>query len=235
MKISELAKQTGLPKQTIHYYIRAGLLPKPKKLSSNSAEYDESYVERIGLIKELQNDFFFPLPTIKKILWEHRGANKQAMLKLRMDYFRPMEHYLGSGAVGDEAFLQATGMAERWIPMLKEWGLLSDRQENGVSVYTQDDIIIGKVMVKMAQMGINRKNNFRPEYTMPKVAATMREVARSMLEDFRQATETFKPKERTELAAGGHEIMGVLFYHLYRKYAQEILRDEKEKEKVVKA
>ena len=115
MKISDLAKLTGVPKQTIHYYIRSGLLPKPQKLSNNSADYDESFVERIRLIKELQNDFFFPLPTIKKILWEHRGASKQAMLKLRMEYFRPLEHYLGTGVVGDAEFQKATGLAERWI------------------------------------------------------------------------------------------------------------------------
>lgn len=226
MKISELAKRTGLPKQTIHYYIRTGLLPKPRMLSSNSADYDESYVERIALIKELQNDFFFPLPTIKKILWEHRSASKQAMLKLRMEYFRPMEYYLGTGVTGDEAFLEATGLAPRWIPLLQQWGFLSDRQENGENVYTQDDIIIGKVMVNMARIGINRKNNFQPDKTLPPLATVMRDLAHELIADFRHATKDMKPKDRQELASRGHEIMGVLFYHLYRKYAREFLQEE---------
>ena len=221
MKISDLAKLTGVPKQTIHYYIRSGLLPKPQKLSNNSADYDESYAERIRLIKELQTDFFFPLPTIKKILWEHRSASKQAMLKLRMEYFRPLEHYLGTGVVGDDEFRKATGLAERWISQLKEWGLLSSNVENGKNVYSQDDIIIGKVMVSMAKMGINRKNNFRPEKTMPMLANTFRKVAKDLIEDFRQATANMKEGEREELSRLGHEIMGVLFYHLYRKYARE--------------
>jgi len=230
MKISDLAKITGVPKQTIHYYIRSGLLPKPQKLSNNSADYDESYVERIRLIKELQNDFFFPLPTIKKILWEHRSASKQAMLKLRMEYFRPLEHYLGAGAVGDEAFRKATGLAARWIPELKKWGLLSSKVENGENVYTQDDIIIGKVMVGMAKIGINRKNNFHPERSLPMLAEMFQEIARNLVEDFWQATVDMKPGERQDLALRGHEIMGVLFYHLYRKYAQaygKSRRDEK--------
>ncbi|MFP4476904.1 MAG: MerR family transcriptional regulator [Desulfatibacillaceae bacterium] len=225
MKISELAQKTGVPKQTIHYYIRSGLLPKPKRLGSNQADYDRSYVDRIRLIKELQNDFFFPLPTIKKILWEHRSARKQAMLKLRMEFFRPMEHYLGTGVVGDQAFLEATGMAQRWIPTLKEWGLISSNVENGESVYTQDDIIIGKVMVNMARIGINRANGFSPEITMPMLAGMFREIARGLIDDFRQATMGMKPAEREELALMGHEIMGVLFYHLYRKYAREYIND----------
>ena len=225
MKISDLAKRTGVPKQTIHYYIRAGLLPKPRKLGSNSADYDDSYVDRIHLIKELQNDFFFPLPTIKKILWENRSASKQAMLKLRMDYFRPMEHYLGTGAVGDEAFLEATGLAARWLPQLREWGLISPKEEDGQNVYSQDDVIIGKVMFNMAKIGIHRGNNFKPEVTLPMLAASFQDIAKDLIDDFQRATVDIKPAERRELARRGHEIMGVLFYHLYRKYARQYLQD----------
>jgi DNA-binding transcriptional MerR regulator len=223
MKISDLAKRTDVPKQTIHYYIRSGLLPKPRKLGSNSAEYDESYVERIRIIKELQNDFFFPLPTIKKILWEHRGANKQAMLKIKSEFFRPVEQYLGTGIEGDEAFSQATGLAGRWLPPLKEWGLLNSASKNGVNVYTQDDIVVARVMVNMARIGINRRQNFKPEVTMPLLASLCRDIAVSMVEDFQRATADLKPAERTDLAARGHEIMGVLIYHLYRKFAREHL------------
>ena len=230
MKISELAKTTGVPKQTIHYYIRAGLLPKPRKLGSNSADYDQSYVDRIHLIKELQNEFFFPLPTIKKILWEHRSASKQAMLKLRMEYFRPMEHYLGTGVVGDRAFLEATGLAGRWLPQLKQWDLISSKQENGENIYSRDDIIIGKVMVNMSKVGIHRKNNFHPEQTLPLLAHMFREIAKSLIDDFQRATVELKPGERKEMARRGHEIMGVLFYHLYRKYAQEYLTGMKEED-----
>ena len=226
MKISELARRTDVPKQTIHYYIRSGLLPKPRKLGSNSADYDESYVERIRLIKELQNDFFLPLPTIKKIMWENRSASKMAMLKLRTEYFRPMEHYLGTGVKGDEAFLKTTSLAARWLPILKEFNLVSSQQENGENVYSQDDIIVAKVMVNMAKLGINRANKFKPEVTLPMLANTFKEVAKDLIEDFRRATGDMKPAEREELALRGHEIMGVLCYHLYRKYAREYLQEK---------
>jgi DNA-binding transcriptional MerR regulator len=230
MKIAELAKRTEVPKQTIHYYIRNGLLPKPRKLGSNSAEYDESYVERIRLIKELQNEFFFPLPTIKKILWEHRSASKQSMLKLRTEFFKPVEQYLGTGVEGDEAFIATTGMAPRWLPQLKEWGILSSIDKDGVNIYTQDDISIAKVLVNMAKMGINRGQNFKPEVTMPMLATLFRDIAKSLIEDFQRATVDLKPAERGDLAARGHEIMGVLFYHLYRKYALEYLARQREEQ-----
>jgi DNA-binding transcriptional MerR regulator len=205
-------------------------LPKPRKLGSNSAEYDENYVERIRLIKELQNDFFFPLPTIKKILWEHRGVNKQAMLKLKSEFFRPVEQYLGTGAEGDEAFLKATGLASRWLSQLKEWGLLSSITKNGVSIYTQDDIAVAKVFVNMARMGINRRQNFKPEVTMPKLATLFRDIVKSLVQDFQTATANLKPADRADLGVRGHEIMGVLFYHLYRKYSQEYLALQREEQ-----
>ena len=88
---------------------------------------------------------------------------------------------------------------------------MSSKVENGKNVYSQDDIIIGKVMVSMAKMGINRKNNFRPEKTMPMLADTFQKVAENLIEDFRQATVNMKESEREELARRGHEIMGGAF------------------------
>ncbi len=230
MKIAELAKRTDVPKQTIHYYIRNGLLPKPRKLGSNSAEYDESYVERIRLIKELQNDFFFPLPTIKKILWEHRSASKHAMLKIKSEFFKPVDQYLGTGVEGDEAFVEATGLAPRWLPTLKDWGLISSVEKKGIHVYSQDDICVGKVMVNMAKMGINRRQNFKPEVTMPKLATAMQEITKTLIDDFQRATADLKPTEREDLAVCGHEIMSVLFYHLYRKYVREYTARQREEQ-----
>ena len=55
MKISELAKKTGVAPSTIRYYIKEGLLPKPKVKRKNMAYYDESYIPKITAIKELQN------------------------------------------------------------------------------------------------------------------------------------------------------------------------------------
>ena len=56
MKIKELVERTKVSKETVHYYIREGLLPKPRKLGRNIADYDERYIDRILLIKEIQDD-----------------------------------------------------------------------------------------------------------------------------------------------------------------------------------
>ena len=47
MKIRERVKRTGFPKETIHFYIREGLLPEPRKSGVNAAEYNERYADQI--------------------------------------------------------------------------------------------------------------------------------------------------------------------------------------------
>ena len=60
MKIRELVKKTGVSKETIHYYIREGLLRKPRKFGKNVAEYNENHVEQIRIIKALRDNYFLP-------------------------------------------------------------------------------------------------------------------------------------------------------------------------------
>jgi DNA-binding transcriptional MerR regulator len=64
----ELERATGVGRETIRYYIREGLLPEPERPGRNVAWYDPSFVERITLIKELQQKRFLPLHVIKTIL-----------------------------------------------------------------------------------------------------------------------------------------------------------------------
>ncbi len=68
MKISELVKITGVSKETIHYYIREGVLQKSRKTGKNTADYNESHVDQIRTIKALRDNYFLPIPVIKKLI-----------------------------------------------------------------------------------------------------------------------------------------------------------------------
>src|SRR6185369_11170344 len=68
MKMKDLERATGVGRESIRFYIREGLLPEPERPGRNVAWYDESFVERIGLIKELQQKRFLPLHVIKAIV-----------------------------------------------------------------------------------------------------------------------------------------------------------------------
>ncbi len=68
IKMSELVKRSGVPKSTILYYIKEGLLPQPQKPKPNLHLYDEEMVERIHLISYLQKQFDASIAEIKSIM-----------------------------------------------------------------------------------------------------------------------------------------------------------------------
>jgi DNA-binding transcriptional MerR regulator len=71
LKMSELAERSGVSAGTIKHYLREGLLgdgDEIKRTSRNMAYYPEDFVERIRLIKRLQEDRFMPLRLIREVM-----------------------------------------------------------------------------------------------------------------------------------------------------------------------
>ena len=60
LKMSELAERSGVSAGPIKHYLREGLLPEPVKTPRNMAYYPPDFVERIRLIKRLQEERFMP-------------------------------------------------------------------------------------------------------------------------------------------------------------------------------
>ncbi|HWC86928.1 MAG TPA: MerR family transcriptional regulator [Solirubrobacteraceae bacterium] len=68
LKMSELAERSAVSAGTIKHYLREGLLPEPVRTSRNMAYYPEEFVERIRLIKRLQEERFMPLRLIREVV-----------------------------------------------------------------------------------------------------------------------------------------------------------------------
>ena len=69
LKISQLAERSGVSAGTIKHYLREGLLEGDVvKTSRNMAWYPPEFVERIRLIKRLQEERFMPLRAIRDVL-----------------------------------------------------------------------------------------------------------------------------------------------------------------------
>ena len=81
LRMRELAEASGVPAPTIKHYLREGLLPEPVKTSRNMAYYPPEFVDRIKLIKRLQEERYLPLKAIKNVLDESPDRAK-AMLEL---------------------------------------------------------------------------------------------------------------------------------------------------------
>ncbi|MDM5271661.1 MerR family transcriptional regulator [Sulfurovum sp. zt1-1] len=56
-KISELVSKSGVPKSTILYYIKEGMLPEAKKLKSNVHRYSDKHLELLQYINYMKEHF----------------------------------------------------------------------------------------------------------------------------------------------------------------------------------
>src|SRR5438445_998405 len=80
MRIDELSQRAGVPTRTIRYYTQQGLLPSPT-LRGRVGHYDDRHVERLRLIKELQEKRYFPLSVIRSVIRHlEAGADLDTML-----------------------------------------------------------------------------------------------------------------------------------------------------------
>lgn len=67
LKISEVAERGGVNLQTIRYYEREGLLPKPPRLSSGYRVFPGDTVNRVRFIKRAQ-ELGFSLAEVRELL-----------------------------------------------------------------------------------------------------------------------------------------------------------------------
>ena len=68
LKVGGVAKQAGVNLQTMHYYERRGLLPKPPRTALNYRAHPEDTVRRVRFIKRAQQ-LGFTLKEIKELLF----------------------------------------------------------------------------------------------------------------------------------------------------------------------
>jgi len=223
MKISELVKKTGVPKETIHFYIREGLLRKPRKSGVNSAEYGERYIDQIQLIKDLRDNYYLPIPEIKKIVkkYKKQSPSDQAVSQFHSKFSRPMDRLLTTEVIGKDAFREATGLGWKWLSRAIEWGLLSPESRDEEEVFSADDVAIGRLMVDMERVGFGPKDDFDPEDLKYMADFIHGYVDNSFNKYYKSNLEKLHSEDYSEKASHYHEIISLFFYYLFRKYARK--------------
>lgn len=74
LRMKDLCAATGLSRQAIHFYIAQGLVPEGTKTGRNMAWYDAHHVERLQLVRRLQEERFLPLHAIRAMLTDDTAA-----------------------------------------------------------------------------------------------------------------------------------------------------------------
>lgn len=68
LRMAELSARSGMPRETIHFYLREGLLPRPRKGGRTVAYYGEEHLERLRTIRRLREEKYLPLAVIRRLL-----------------------------------------------------------------------------------------------------------------------------------------------------------------------
>jgi DNA-binding transcriptional MerR regulator len=66
--MAELSSRSGVPRETIHFYLREGLLPRPRKGGRTVAYYGEEHLDRLRIIRRLREEKYLPLAVIRRLL-----------------------------------------------------------------------------------------------------------------------------------------------------------------------
>ncbi|MET0559016.1 MAG: MerR family transcriptional regulator [Solirubrobacterales bacterium] len=154
LRMGELAEASGVPAPTIKHYLREGLLPEPLKTSRNMAYYPPEFVDRIRLIKRLQEERFMPLKAIRAVLDE--GSDRaEAMLELE-------DQILDRALAGERSRISAAQVRERYgvprdvLDRLEEIGVLSPNSRG----YTPSDVTIIEAISRFRAGGYDEQIGF---------------------------------------------------------------------------
>jgi DNA-binding transcriptional MerR regulator len=225
LKMSELAERSGVSAGTIKHYLREGLLGQGADIvrtSRNMAYYPPEYVDRLRLIKRLQEDRFMPLRVIRQMM-ETDPARAAALVELED---RILDRALEAGAAER---VPATEVARRYdvpgnvLDRLVELGVLSP-DERG---YDPDDLRIVAAISRFRAGGFDEALGFTVFDTLryrEALEPLVREEVRTLLD--RLAGEV--PVERAaEIIGAGSEPLRELVGAVHSK----LLRAELERQR----
>lgn len=106
-KISELVAKTDVPKSTILYYIKEGLLPQAHKIKSNVHRYSSEHVELIGYITYMKEHFGTTNEELKDVL-----QNKNKSFSTSFSMITPLMNTLSATSQESNHYTKDAFIAE---------------------------------------------------------------------------------------------------------------------------
>jgi DNA-binding transcriptional MerR regulator len=147
-----LVAQTNVPKSTILYYIREGLLPEAKKIKSNVHRYNDEHLELIKYIKYMQNEIGSTNEQIKAAL-----QNKNSSISSSFTMLAPLMQTLlnipaGTTHYTKDQFINFYDFDINLVNKLLEDGILLPINEND---YTEKEASIIRMIENFNDVGID--------------------------------------------------------------------------------
>jgi DNA-binding transcriptional MerR regulator len=214
LKMKELAEASGVSAGTIKHYLREGLLGEGDgivKTSRNMAWYPPELVERIRLIKQLQEERFLPLKVIKSMLDEDPERTR-ALVELE-------DRILERALAGDSARVSAAELRRRYdIPQevldrLGELEVLTPSSRG----YGARDVEIVEAISRFRAGGYDERIGFTVYDTLRYKAALEQLVKEEVQVLLDRLAGEMDPDRAVDLISAGLEPLNELIAALHQK------------------
>ncbi len=229
MRIDELARRAAVPTRTIRYYTQQALL-NPPRLQGRVGFYDERHLDRLRLIKELQEKRFLPLIVIKSVIRHYEsGSNLETMLAPLDILFQPRWDATGRNDFTRVELAKAAGVDESVVEAAEGMGFLFPSRSGRVRRYTQDDVHMLGVAKRWLCLGIPRSlgrlyRESLEEISQMQVSAFNESVVAPL------ANKRLTPEETQKHLLDGYEAMADVFNQLvsllHRKVLQKVVESQ---------
>lgn len=184
MKMSELERRTGARREAIRVYFRKGLLPQPKMLKPNVAEYGEEHVRGIQTIRRLLSEKRLSLDEIGRALAGHDAA-----VPVDAATIRHLDELLASRLGADDSLVPLSSIkdrnpkAEADAKAMHRVGAIELVTRKGERFLSRVDAQIVGIWGDMRAGGYTEELGFRPEVCRLHVEAAEK-LARAELDIF---------------------------------------------------
>jgi len=197
VRISDLSERTGIPVSRIKYYIREELLPRGSSEQVKRAEYGESHVRRLRLIRALVTVGGMPIAQARQVLEEFDAASSEPLGLLSLIF----------GSLGDQAGVREDSAWQEANRRLDQ--VLNQRQwQSGESDHARRLIV--EAMATMIELGHGSMLDHLDVY-----AAAADQVARADLASIGDAEDLSAILERSVIGS----LLGEVFFSGLRRIA----------------
>jgi DNA-binding transcriptional MerR regulator len=223
----DLIRETGIPRETIHFYKLQGLLPPPLKTGRNTALYTSQHVERLRRIRELQERQFLPLRAIRAVL---EDTDEEGFTPEQEDLVRRVRATLAGWTSAQQRpevpvadFVPKRVNAQE-LRELRDAGLIQLHGAGGEARVSEDDAVILECWAQFKEAGFGPDQGIGPAdlqlYDVAIERLVMRE-ARLALESFRDAG----AQQLSRVVELTGPVIGRLLVALHRKRLRQFLAE----------
>lgn len=169
MRMAELSRRSGVPIATIKYYRREGLLPPGEPSAPNQAEYAQSHLDRLRLIRTLREVADLAVAGLRDVVAAiedpgrsphdvvgaaHRAIDARADMDVDADALARADAVVGRAGwrVGESAPARAT--LARALAALDDLGISTDEQTIQRYVDAADTVAAAEVESTMGRQEV---------------------------------------------------------------------------------